>query len=81
MDTPDIQYPCPWDYQIIGANEERLRGAVTVILEDKYVLTLSNRSKNMRYCSMQLTVEVRDDDHRLSVFDGLRRHADILFVL
>jgi len=81
METPHIEYPGPWDYQLIGANEERLRGAVAVILDDKYVLTLSHHSKNMRYCSMQLTIEVRDDEHRLRIFDGLRRHADILFVL
>lgn len=81
MDKPHIDYPCPWDYQLIGKNEQRLRGAVAVTLNDKYVLTLSHHSKNMRYCSMQLTIEVRDDAHRLNTFEKLRQHDDILFVL
>ena len=81
MDRPHIDYPCPWDYQIIGENEERLRGAVAVVVNDRYVLTLSHRSKNGRYTSMQLTIEVRSDEHRMEVFEGLRQHGDIIYVL
>ena len=81
MDRPIIDYPCPWDYQIIGEDEQRLRGAVAVVIDDKYVLTLSHRSKHMRYTSMQLTIEVRDDAHRDRIFEGLRQHDDILYVL
>lgn len=81
MERPKIDYPCPWDYQIIGEDEQRLRGAVAVVLEDRYVLTLSHRSQRGRYCSMQLTIEVRDEPHRIQVFEALKDHQDILYVL
>ena len=81
MDSPQIDYPCPWDYQIIGEDEQRLRGAVAVVCDDKYVLTLSHRSKHMRYTSMQLTIEVRDEKHRHKVFEDLKHHDDIIYVL
>ena len=71
----------PLCYQLIGTDEQRLRGAVAVVIDDKYVLTLSNRSKHMRYCSLQLTIEVRGEEHRIKVFEDLKHHDDILYVL
>ncbi len=81
MDRLRIDYPCPWDYQIIGSDEQRMRNAVALLVEGKYVLTLGNRSKKARYMSLHLTVEVQSEVERLRLFEALRKHDDITYVL
>ena len=78
----DLEYPCPWDYRIIGEDEARIRIAVAGIIGNvQYLLTLANRSQKARYCSLQLTLEVKDEKERLEIFEALREHEDIRYVL
>lgn len=84
MDRRDLNldYPCPWDYHIIGEDEHKLRIAVAGIVGNvEYVLSLANRSKKGRYLSLHLTLEVEDEEHRLRIFEELRQHADVRYVL
>ncbi len=79
---PEIEYPCAWDYQIIGMEEQELRIAVTGIVGNvDHVLTLANRSRKGRYCSVHLTIEVADEEHRLALFEALRQHEAVRYVL
>ena len=78
----NLSYPCPWDYQVIGEDEDSLRQAVEQVLAGaEHVLTLSNRSAKGRYLSLQLTVTVRDEVERLDLFEALRQHPAVRFVL
>lgn len=82
MDKPHIDYPCAWEYRLIGEDEERMRAAVAEILgEARYMLTLANRSQRARYCSLQLSLEVLDETQRLDTFERLRRNAAVRYVL
>ena len=77
-----IEYPCRWDYQLIGEDEQRMRIAVAGILGNvDYVLTLANRSRKARYCSLHLSLEVESAERRVGIFEELRRHADVRYVL
>ena len=79
---PRIDYPCNWDYQVIGEDEQQLRIAVAGVVGNvQYVLSLANRSTRGRYCSLHLTLEVRSEEERVAIFRELRRHPDILYVL
>jgi hypothetical protein len=79
---PRIEYPCAWDYHVIGADEQALRIAVAGIVGNvEYMLSLAHVSAKGRYCSLHLTVEVPNEERRLEIFDELRRHADVRFVL
>ena len=79
---PAIDYPCPWDYQIIGKDEQSLRIAVAGILGNvEYMLTKANLSRKGRYCSLHLTVVVQNEEQRIAIFEDLRRHGDVLYVL
>jgi len=81
-DKPDIDYPTRWDYRIIGEDERRIRIAVAGIVGNvPFVLSLANRSKRARYVSLHLTLEVENESHRLRVFEELRRHEDVRYVL
>ena len=78
----NLTYPCRWDYHVIGEDEHRLRIAVAGVVGNvEYVLSLANRSRRGRYLSLHLTVEVLDEAHRLRIFEELRRHADVRYVL
>jgi putative lipoic acid-binding regulatory protein len=78
---PDIAYPGPWTYRIIGEDEARMRAAVVeVVGVVDYTLELSNQSSGGRYRSLELELVVVDEAHRLAVFDALKNHADIRFV-
>jgi putative lipoic acid-binding regulatory protein len=81
-DKPLITYPCRWDYKIIGADAQRLRGVVALIMKDiEHTVADSNRSPGGKYCSVALTVMVRDEAHRDQIFMALRDHEDVIMVL
>ena len=78
---PEIDYPCTWSYRIIGADELRMRLAVRGIVgEAEHALTLGLESAHGKYRSLQLELVVRDEAHRLSIFDALKIHPDVRFV-
>ena len=78
---PEIAYPCPWSYRILGSDETRMREAVRAIVgAAQYDLKLSNESRGGKYRSLELELVVADETQRLSIFEALRVHADVRFV-
>ena len=79
---PEISYPCRWHYRIIGRDPLSLRAAVATIVGDReYELAQGNTSRSGRYHSVDLALEVDDEDTRLGIFFQLSEHADVSFVL
>ncbi|MCK9196355.1 MAG: DUF493 domain-containing protein [Syntrophales bacterium] len=77
-----INYPCPWSYQIIGADEDSLRRAVAEIIQDRtYRMVLSRSSEKGKYRSFQLEIVVESEGHRLAVYEALRAHPAVKIVL
>lgn len=78
----EIEYPCPWNFKIIGREEEHMRRAIAEIAGDSdYMLTFSNQSRHGKYCSLNLDMVVLDEPHRLNIFEALRHHRSIRIVL
>ena len=79
---PEIDYPCRWSYTLIGGSEKRIRAAVSALLGDtEHTLQFSHLSKHGNYCSLHLELEVRDEEHRLSIYRDLHGLVDIRMVL
>ena len=79
---PDIDYPGPWIYKIIGADEEALRRLVASLLGERpHTLTLSGRSAGGKYTSLRLEVTVDDEADRLALFEALSVHPAVKVVL
>ncbi len=79
---PIIQYPCRWDYKIIGPDGERIRSVIAATVTDAdHTVADSRRSRSGKYCSVELTVMVRDEAHRNHIFVTLRGHPDVIMVL
>ena len=78
----EIEYPCAWNFKVIGREEELMRQAVAEIVGDHaYTLTLSNRSTHGKYCCLNLDMVVLNEPHRHNTFEALRLHQSIRFVL
>jgi len=81
-DSPEIRYPCRWEYKIIGACPEEVRAAVAEVIGDaQHSLSVSNTSSGGKYVSLRLRVTVRDGEHRRSIYDDLAAHQHVKMVL
>lgn len=79
---PQIDYPCNWQFSIIGPNADELRQAVKDILPiRKHILATSNRSSGGKYTSMSLQTIVKSEQDRNSIFGALQKHPAVKMVL
>ena len=77
-----IDYPCEWEYRIIGVGDEALRLAVSEIIGDrKHSLAFSNISKTGKYISLSLKTIVENEEIRNSIYASLTKHAAVKKVL
>jgi len=84
MDEPELQidYPCRWQYKLIGRDEGLLRAAVVEAVEDvDYELVPSKQSATGRYLSLSLELEVRDEPHRRRIWDRIAANEHVLYLL
>ena len=82
MDQPKIEYPCKWDYCIIGEDETSLRQAVSEVLKSaQYGLSLSKTSKGGKYVSLELTTMVNNEEARNKIYASLRAHHSVKIVM
>ncbi len=66
---PKIDYPCSWQYKIIGESREEIRRVVESSVQQKpFELSESNVSSGGRYVSMNLELIVEDEDQRLKLY-------------
>ncbi len=81
-DKPEIVYPCPWGYKVIGSDVERLRSAIAEVLQERsHTLTPSNSSLTGKYHCLDLELIVTSEECRLEIYENLRRHPAIKIVL
>lgn len=72
MDRPEITYPCPWTYRIVGTDAEKIRALVADVLIDRtYDLTPSRESRKGNFVSLVLEVAVRDEADRDAIFRAI----------
>ena len=82
QDKPQIDYPCPWEYRIIGQDAAKLRQAVAAVLGTRqYSIRPSHESSSGKYVSLSVETIVPDEAYRLDTFESLRSHVDIRMVL
>ena len=79
---PNIEYPTPWTYRIVGLSEEAVRTHVSELVgEAEHELVHSNASKTGKYVSLALTLTVVDEAYRLTLYQDLVAHEMIKMVL
>lgn len=79
----ELDYPAPWVYKVIGADEQRLRRAVQEVIgdEEETSVEVSNRSSGGKYVSLDVRVVVVSDEHRVGIYESLRASSQVRIVL
>ena len=61
-ERPKIDYPCEWEYKVIGANVDNIIKVIEEAAKGlNYAITPSNVSKNEKYFSLNFKVEVPNE--------------------
>ena len=77
-----IEYPCSWEYKVIGENFSRVSKAIAEVLADKnYSSKKSNMSSRGTYVSIRVELIVENEDIRNAIFYQLKQHEHIKMVL
>ena len=77
-----IEYPCRWVYKIFGKDRDQMREALCEVLPGHdYTVNPSHSSSHKNYHCMNLDIIVSDEEERTGIYEALRAHHAILFVL
>ena len=77
-----IDYPCVWQYKLIGMDRQAIQAAVAFHLSDvPYSLSDSRKSGGGKYLSMNLEVSVESDEQRQCLHLALSGHPAVKMVL
>ena len=76
-----INYPCKWEYRIIGEEREVIEKQVFDLMLKPYSLEVKNRSKQGKFISMHLIVEVDSEEDRNQIFRKLQQIERVKMVL
>jgi uncharacterized protein len=81
-DKPVIEYPCRWEYRVIGRSAEALRTLVDEMLAGyDYTAEPSHDSRTGKYSTLVLSVMIADEADRNRIFAALSHHPDVMMVL
>jgi uncharacterized protein len=79
---PEIVYPCPWGYKVIGSDVDRLRSAIAEVIQElPHTITPSHSSLPGKYLCLDVEIVVSSEECRLEIYESLRRHPAIKIVL
>ena len=80
--TAQIDYPCVWQYKLIGTDGEAMRAAVSALLGDApYSFSESRRSSAGNYLSINLEVTIESNEQRQAVYQHLAGHPAVKLLL
>jgi len=79
---PNIEYPCDWEYKVIGTDVDEMIKAIELITEGMdYKVSPSNVSSKGNYFSLNLTVFVTSEAIRDIIFVKLESNEFVKMVL
>lgn len=82
--TPELKldYPCHWEYKLVLSVEHDIISIVQELLEERiHDIRKSQNSTKGNYASYTLRVLVHNTDDRKTLFERLKQHQHIKFVL
>jgi len=82
MDKPQIDYPCRWQYTVVGEDERALRDILLLACAPAEVaIHFSHRSSGGKYVSLKAEVTVASEEERDSIFRLIQDNSEVRFVL
>ena len=81
-EKPQIDYPCQWEYKLIGACKDAMTDAVNSHLAGReFFLEVSQTSAKGKYTSLRLCLNVDSQEDRDAIFAAFHNHDDFKMVL
>ena len=81
-EKPEIEYPCDWEYKVIGLSEAAVRqAAVDAFAQRDYNIEFSHVSSTGKYHSYSITCSVQNEDDRNTLFGLISGAKDIMTVI
>ncbi|KAA3606371.1 MAG: DUF493 domain-containing protein [Calditrichaeota bacterium] len=78
----EIEYPCDWNYKIIGENTGKLHQAVKDSIKGKkFEVNFSNTSSKGKYFSLNVKIRVENEKQRNNIYQNLKKHRDVKMVM
>ncbi len=78
----ELDYPCSWEYKLIGYSQDEIVQAVKeVLLQREYSVEVSKSSKKGKFLSLNLKTIVHNEDDRVTLYELLGKHSLIKMVL
>lgn len=79
---PDIEYPCNWDYKIIGTDVDQMISVIEkTVAGMEYNISSSNVSSKGKYFSLNLKVFVTSEAIRNIIFEKLESSDYVKMVI
>ncbi len=79
---PHIDYPCYWDYKVIGEDALLIPQNIEIILENfDFSHSKSNKSASGKYTSFSISVFVASQMERDHIFSMLQKIPTVKMVL
>lgn len=79
---PDIDYPCNWVYKVIGEDPRILEELIiTACAPASVEITPSHTSSGGKYHSLNASLTVENEAMRLQIYDLLKEHPAVRYVL
>ncbi|NEW61583.1 DUF493 domain-containing protein [Sulfurovum sp. bin170] len=79
---PNIEYPCQWEYKIIGTNKVELEVSISDIMGDRdYKSRAGNSSSKGKFHSLNASCNVASEDERNAIFKAFQEHVAVKMVI
>lgn len=79
---PDIEYPCEWDYKIIGTDKVKLEASIFDVMgEREYSTRAGNSSSKGKFHSLNTKCQVASEEERYAIFRAFQEHVDVKMVI
>jgi putative lipoic acid-binding regulatory protein len=79
---PQIDYPCVWDYKVIGEDHALIPQNIEIILENfEFSHRKANKSASGKYTSFYVSVRVSSEMERNHIFGMLQKIPTVKIVI
>ena len=80
--TLNLGYPCEWEYRVIGAEPDAIEQAIRDVMGTRdYACGEGRQSDGGKWVTRVVTLTVRDEAERTSLYEQLRSHEAVKIVL
>ncbi|WQS43829.1 DUF493 family protein [Helicobacter pylori] len=81
-EKPTIIYPCVWDYRVImTANDTSMLKELLETYQRPFKLEFKNTSKNAKFYSFNVSMEVLDESERNEIFQKISQLEVVVHAL